>query len=134
MILVIAGRKYGPVQTIKYLYWKEARMQEHLQTQNEISHSNVTSTHPGLVLVAAALKNNRKRLGLTQIQVAEKLGISQSFLSKLENAKAEPSALQWLQFCEITQIDPRCVMASSRPPAEGMRSEPRPAAMVAAAG
>jgi transcriptional regulator with XRE-family HTH domain len=78
------------------------------------------------------LKTHRKRLGLTQIQVAEKLGISQSFLSKLENAKAEPSALQWLHFCELTQIDPRCVMMSSRPP-EGMRAETRPS-MVAAAG
>jgi DNA-binding XRE family transcriptional regulator len=103
-------------------------MQDHLQNQNEHHSSNL----PGLALVAAALKTHRKRLGLTQIQVAEKLGISQSFLSKLENAKAEPSALQWLHFCELTQIDPRCVMVSARPP-EGMRAEAR-APMVAAAG
>ena len=105
-------------------------MQDRIQDpSSEVVHSN----HPGLAQVAAALKTHRKRLGLTQIQVAEKLGISQSFLSKLENAKAEPSALQWLQFCELTQIDPRCVMVSSRP-SEAMRGEqPRPA-MVAAAG
>ena len=106
-------------------------MQDHLQAQNETHNSNLN--HPGLALVAAALKTHRKRLGLTQIQIAEKLGISQSFLSKLENAKAEPSALQWLHFCEITQIDPRCVMTSHRPQ-EGLRTEARPAAMVAAAG
>ena len=106
-------------------------MQDHLQTQNETHHSNLN--HPGLALVAAALKTHRKRLGLTQIQVAEKLGISQSFLSKLENAKAEPSALQWLHFCEITQIDPRCVMTGSRP-SEGMHAPAHAAAMVAQAG
>src|SRR5947209_7844593 len=104
-------------------------MQDQLQKSSEI-HSIL----PGLAQVAAALKSNRKRLGLTQIQVAEKLGISQSFLSKLENAKAEPSALQWLHFCELTQIDPRCVMESSRP-SEGLRTEPQAqATMVAAAG
>jgi transcriptional regulator with XRE-family HTH domain len=105
-------------------------MQDHLQTQ---SQTHVQSNLPGLAQVAAALKTHRKRLGLTQIQVAEKLGISQSFLSKLENAKAEPSALQWLHFCELTQIDPRCVIVGQRP-SEGLRAEqPRPA-MVAAAG
>ena len=105
-------------------------MQDQLQNPNP-----VTSNLPGLAQVAAALKTNRKRLGLTQIQVAEKLGISQSFLSKLENAKAEPSALQWLHFCELTQIDPRCVMLALRQQSsEGIRAEaPRPS-MVAAAG
>lgn len=104
-------------------------MQDHIQNpSSEVVHSN----HPGLALVAAALKTHRKRLGLTQIQVAEKLGISQSFLSKLENAKAEPSALQWLQFCELTQIDPRCVMSAR--PAEPMRAEATRPPMVAVAG
>src|SRR5277367_1488082 len=104
-------------------------MQEHLQTPSEVQ-----SIHPGLAQVAAALKTHRKRLGLTQIQVADKLGISQSFLSKLENAKAEPSALQWLHFCELTQIDPRCVLPSKQTMVEPMRTEsraeaPRPAMM-----
>jgi transcriptional regulator with XRE-family HTH domain len=101
-------------------------MQDKFQSPSgDDSHNTVNQ--PGLAELAAALRSNRKRLGLTQIQVAEKLGISQSFLSKLENAKAEPTALQWLRFCEITQIDPSCVLKaiqSSR--MESMSVAPQP--------
>ncbi len=108
-------------------------MQEKFQSPSGDDSHNTHINQPGLAELAAALRSNRKRLGLTQIQVAEKLGISQSFLSKLENAKAEPTALQWLKFCEITQIDPSCVlkaMQSSRP-TEALRMEAAGAPMVA---
>lgn len=44
----------------------------------------------------------RKQRNLTQQFLADRLGISQSALSKIETAKAEPSALQWLEFCDLT--------------------------------
>src|SRR4051812_23679776 len=46
----------------------------------------------------------RKRIGLTQMGVAQALGISQSALSKMESARLIPSAPQWFAFCEITTI------------------------------
>jgi transcriptional regulator with XRE-family HTH domain len=48
----------------------------------------------------------RKRGGLTQMSVAQDLGISQSALSKMESARLIPSAPQWFSFCEITRISP----------------------------
>jgi DNA-binding XRE family transcriptional regulator len=106
-------------------------MQDHIQIP---SGETPNLNHPGIAKIAAALKTHRKRLGLTQNQVAERLKISQSFLSKLENGKAEPSALQWLEFCEMTQIDPRCVVVPSvtaPPKSEGLRTEAPRAPMVA---
>ena len=46
----------------------------------------------------------RKRLGLNQLEVAGILGVSQGAVSKMENAKLEPSAIQWLEFCRRTQV------------------------------
>lgn len=53
---------------------------------------------------ARILRSVRKQLRLTQIFVSKKLGVSQGSLSKMETAKAEPSAIQWLEFCRMTGI------------------------------
>ena len=53
---------------------------------------------------ATMMRSVRKQLKLTQILVSKKLGVSQGSLSKMETAKAEPSALQWLEFCQLTGI------------------------------
>jgi transcriptional regulator with XRE-family HTH domain len=46
----------------------------------------------------------RKRLGLTQVAVARKMGITQGSLSKLESGQLVASAPQWFTFCEFTGI------------------------------
>ncbi len=53
---------------------------------------------------AKTMRAVRKQLKLTQVFVSKKLAISQGSLSKMETAKAEPSALQWLEFCRMTGI------------------------------
>ncbi len=53
---------------------------------------------------ARTMRAVRKQLKLTQVFVSKKLAISQGSLSKRETAKAEPSALQWLEFCRMTGI------------------------------
>jgi transcriptional regulator with XRE-family HTH domain len=54
--------------------------------------------------IATLMRAARKRQGLTQITVSQRLGISQSALSKVESALLIPSAPQWFEFCEMTGI------------------------------
>lgn len=53
---------------------------------------------------ARMIRTVRKHLKLTQIFVSKKLGVSQGSLSKMETGKAEPSALQWMEFCRMTGV------------------------------
>lgn len=50
-------------------------------------------------------KTARKELGLTQRYVAERLGISPSQISKIENKKAVMSANFWFHFCRLVHLD-----------------------------
>ncbi|MBL7715558.1 MAG: helix-turn-helix transcriptional regulator [Bdellovibrionales bacterium] len=54
--------------------------------------------------ISRIMRAARKQLALTQEQVAKKLGISQSALSKLEHGTLVASAPQWFDFCELTGI------------------------------
>lgn len=53
---------------------------------------------------ARVMRAVRKQLKLTQVFVSKKLSVSQGSLSKMETGKAEPSALQWMEFCRMTAI------------------------------
>jgi DNA-binding XRE family transcriptional regulator len=61
--------------------------------------------------IASLIRSARKSKGLTQISVAEHLGISQSALSKIESGILIPSAPQWFSFCQLTSISPECLTA-----------------------
>jgi transcriptional regulator with XRE-family HTH domain len=50
------------------------------------------------------MKNLRKKKGITQVELSSRLGISQATLSKMENGLAEPTALQWFEFCRLMKI------------------------------
>lgn len=52
----------------------------------------------------------RKQLGFTQEEIAGRLEISQSALSKLEHGALIPSAPQWFEFCRITGISTESLM------------------------
>jgi transcriptional regulator with XRE-family HTH domain len=54
--------------------------------------------------VARILHSLRKKKGMTQKSVADELGISQSNFSKMENALLEPSAIQWMTFCQLMGV------------------------------
>jgi transcriptional regulator with XRE-family HTH domain len=54
--------------------------------------------------VASVLHDLRKKKMMTQQAVAEKLGMSQSNFSKMENAVLEPSVIQWITFCQLMGV------------------------------
>ncbi|HLD99336.1 MAG TPA: helix-turn-helix transcriptional regulator [Bdellovibrionota bacterium] len=54
--------------------------------------------------IAKVIKTARKHRALTQHNVAEHLGVSQSAVSKMENGLVIPSAIQWYDFCVLTGI------------------------------
>lgn len=57
-----------------------------------------------------ALRQARIRLGLTQQQVAERVGISQNYYSEIENGKSCSMAVG-LRIAEILGVDPRVLFA-----------------------
>lgn len=78
--------------------------------------------------IAVLMRGARKQLKLTQVFVSKKLNVSQGSLSKMETAKAEPSALQWLEFCRLTGIPADAMfrsdfkIASLKPAARGAKA------------
>ncbi len=66
---------------------------------------NSTNITPMENTVGKRLRNWRKTDFLTLKQVSEKIGISQSALSELENDKSLPSATTLAQFCVKTEMN-----------------------------
>lgn len=64
--------------------------------------------------VARVLHTLRKKKGLTQKAVADELGISQSNFSKMENGLLEPSAIQWMTFCQLMGISTEALLQDKR--------------------
>lgn len=59
---------------------------------------------------AKIIKEVRHERGWTQSELANKLGISQSALSKLEAGKLVPSSLLWFTFCAMAEIQPESLI------------------------
>lgn len=56
-------------------------------------------------IVGLAIRNARKNKSLTQSETAEKLGISRSYLSDLENGRYAPSSEKLLLLFMVLEID-----------------------------
>ena len=56
------------------------------------------------IKIGRFIAERRKSLNLTQMQLAEKLGITDRAVSKWENGKAMPDSAIMLELCEILQI------------------------------
>lgn len=50
-------------------------------------------------------KKKRKKMGLNQDEMADLLGISQSFVSGIENGKKNPSLEIFFMICDIPEIE-----------------------------
>ena len=74
--------------------------------------------------ISHVMRTVRRHLDLTQMYVAEKLEISQGSLSKMESGKAEPSALQWFSFCQLTGL-PMDVMVRNDFKLDALKPAPR---------
>lgn len=60
---------------------------------------------------ARIIKMIRIERGWTQSELATRLGISQSALSKLEAGKLVPSSLLWFTFCAMAGIQPESLIS-----------------------
>lgn len=52
----------------------------------------------------AIFKRKRKEMGIGQIEMANRLGISQSFLSCIESGKKDPSLDVFFHMCDVLEI------------------------------
>src|SRR3954468_2306603 len=50
------------------------------------------------------IRDERLSRDLTQIEMANQLGISQSALSKIENLAMMPTLIPWLKFCSVFSL------------------------------
>lgn len=50
--------------------------------------------------------STRMEQGLSQRDVAEKIGVNQSYMTNLETGKARISIERYLRFCDALEIDP----------------------------
>jgi transcriptional regulator with XRE-family HTH domain len=53
-----------------------------------------------------ALIGARKAAGLTQIQMAEKLSVGQSYISKIERGETYIDILVWVSWCKACSTSP----------------------------
>ncbi|WP_089341454.1 MULTISPECIES: helix-turn-helix domain-containing protein [Burkholderia] len=56
------------------------------------------------------LKQVRKDAGLTQVQLAEKLGRGQSYVSKVERGEQYLDVLEFVEWCEACNTPPEHVI------------------------
>jgi transcriptional regulator with XRE-family HTH domain len=52
------------------------------------------------------MRNARRLCGLSQREVAERMGVNQATLSRYEHGESTPNVLEWFTFCSITEIFP----------------------------
>ena len=58
------------------------------------------------------LKRIRKQKKITQWQLAEKLGIDTTTLSRYEQGKFEPSLTRIMEICEVLEVKPNELLCS----------------------
>lgn len=56
------------------------------------------------LMIAQVMRASRKLGGLSQNEVAKKLGVSQGSLSKFESGALIPSAHHWVEFCSFLKV------------------------------
>lgn len=76
--------------------------------------------------ISRLIFEERKARGMTQVELASKLGLSQPHLSKIENHTAEPTIIQWFIFCKMLEINSDLVTDQDRYEAHLMELIKRP--------
>jgi transcriptional regulator with XRE-family HTH domain len=61
--------------------------------------------------VRQILRETRKQADLTQIELAEKLGRGQSYVSKVERGEQYVDLIEFLEWCEACKTPPSKVVA-----------------------
>jgi transcriptional regulator with XRE-family HTH domain len=78
---------------------------------NQKESSMTPKEQESAITLARIMRAARKQAGMGQQEVAKKLGISQSALSKHENGLLILSAPHWYDFCQITGITPESFLS-----------------------
>jgi transcriptional regulator with XRE-family HTH domain len=66
--------------------------------------------HPRYLALQAELARLRKKAGWSQVQLAERLGVGQSFVSKIERGEAYVDALFFIDWCRACNARPGAVL------------------------
>ena len=62
-------------------------------------------------LFRSILKKYRQEVGLTQSELAEKLGMHQSYVSKVENGERKVDVVEFLLIAQTMGVDPHVLVA-----------------------
>jgi transcriptional regulator with XRE-family HTH domain len=65
-------------------------------------------------ILVALLTDRRKAAGLTQAQLADRLGKSQSFIARLESGQRRVYVVELMELAEVLEFDPRKVVGAVR--------------------
>lgn len=65
---------------------------------------------PAYAKFLALLKEARTEAGLTQTEVARRLGKPQSFISKCESGERRLDVVEFLEFCHAYDVDPTAII------------------------
>ena len=74
------------------------------------------------VFFGETIRNARKTLGLTQRQLAEKIGVSNTCISNWEKGLSRPDADMIQKLCDILHLQPNDIYGTKEAPAGGRRS------------
>jgi len=64
--------------------------------------------------LGARIRSLREEIGLSQAQLAEQAGLSQGYLSQIENNEVQnPSASVLFRLAQALHVDPRCLLEAA---------------------
>jgi len=64
--------------------------------------------------LGARIRSLREEIGLSQAQLAEQAGLSQGYLSQIENDEVQnPSASVLFRLAQALHVDPRCLLEAA---------------------
>ena len=70
------------------------------------------------VFFGEVIRNARKSLGLTQRQLAEKIGVANTSISNWEKGLSRPDADLIQELCRVLQLQPNDIYGTAEAPAE----------------
>jgi len=68
--------------------------------------------------IGSKIKNARTKLGLSQKDLADKIGLTSSFISQLENNQISPSLNSFFQLADVLGISPASLLQNEKKPAD----------------
>ena len=65
----------------------------------------ITVYHPRYQALQAGLAALRRKAGLSQVQLADRLGVGQSFVSKIERGESYVDVMLFVDWCQACEVD-----------------------------